>query len=103
MPLLTNTRLEARLPIEANIKLIRAGEVVAQFTDSKLSYTIREPGPYRLEAWLTVDGEERPWIFSNPIYATKPPEARPPSIELAATGAGQKAITYSHRDRGAAP
>jgi acetyl esterase/lipase len=102
IPLLNNTRLEAHLPIEANIKLIRAGEVVAQFTDSKLSYTIREPGAYRLEAWLTVDGEERPWIFSNPIYATKAPEARLPSIELAPNVDWQKDITYVEGDAEAA-
>jgi hypothetical protein len=26
------------------------------------------PGAYRLEAWLELDGEFRPWIFANPIY-----------------------------------
>jgi hypothetical protein len=29
---------------------------------------VKEPGAYRLEAWLTLDGEQRPWIYSNPIY-----------------------------------
>ncbi len=26
------------------------------------------PGVYRVEGWFTVDGEQRIWIYSNPIY-----------------------------------
>ena len=26
------------------------------------------PGVYRVEGWLTIDTEERVWIYSNPIY-----------------------------------
>ncbi len=98
VPLLNNTRLEARLPVEAKIKLIHAGEVVAEVTDSKLTYTIREPGPYRLEAWLTIDGEERPWIFSNPIYAAKPPDTRLPPTEIAPNVEVRRDITYMDGD-----
>jgi hypothetical protein len=29
---------------------------------------VTEVGAYRLEAWLKLDGELRPWIFANPIY-----------------------------------
>jgi hypothetical protein len=29
---------------------------------------VKEPGAYRLEAWLELDGELRPWIFANPVY-----------------------------------
>ena len=27
-----------------------------------------ETGVYRVEGWLKLDGEDRPWIYSNPIY-----------------------------------
>lgn len=35
---------------------------------TEASYTPKEPGAYRVEAWLKLDGEYRPWIYSNPIY-----------------------------------
>jgi acetyl esterase/lipase len=98
IPLMNNTRLEARFPIEAKIKLIRAGEVMAEVTDSKLTYTIREPGPYRLEAWLTVDGEDRPWIFSNPIYAGPPPDRNLPAAVVSQKVDVRRDITYTDGD-----
>src|SRR5208282_5026042 len=60
--------LHASLPIPAKLKLIRNGVAVAEVTDSQFAYAPKEPGAYRLEAWLTVDGEDRPWIVTNPIY-----------------------------------
>ena len=33
-----------------------------------LDVAVKEPGVYRVEGWLTLDGEERPWIYANPIY-----------------------------------
>jgi acetyl esterase/lipase len=80
-----NTRLIARLPIKAKIKLVHANAIIAESSDSKFSFAVKETGAYRLEAWLTIDGEDRPWIFSNPIYITDqiivmppPPTPRPP-------------------------
>ena len=35
---------------------------------AEFEYAVKEPGPYRLEAWLQLDGEWRPWVFANPIY-----------------------------------
>lgn len=26
------------------------------------------PGVYPLEGWLKLDSEDRPWVYSNPIY-----------------------------------
>ena len=26
------------------------------------------PGVFRIEASFTIDGERRPWIYSNPVY-----------------------------------
>jgi acetyl esterase/lipase len=42
--------------------------MVAESTGTEVTFTPTEPGAYRVEAWLTVDGEQRPWIYSNPIY-----------------------------------
>ncbi len=77
-PLVRNTRLIARLPAPANIRLIHNGRAVAQKAGAEFEFTPSEPGAYRLEAWLKVDGEERPWIYSNPIYVRAPrPEDLP--------------------------
>jgi hypothetical protein len=62
-------KLTAKLPLPAQIRLLRHGQVVATAEDKAIfEYTAKEPGAYRLEAWLKLDGEWRPWIFSNPIY-----------------------------------
>ena len=45
------------------------GEEVATFdAKSEIEFAVKTPGAYRLEAWLPLDGELRPWIYSNPIY-----------------------------------
>ena len=31
-------------------------------------FAVTDAGAYRLEAWLKLDGELRPWIFANPVY-----------------------------------
>lgn len=62
-------RLAVRLPIPAHVRLLRAGEEVATWEDrTAIEFTAREAGAYRIEAWLRLDGEPRPWLFSNPIY-----------------------------------
>jgi hypothetical protein len=61
--------LTARLPIPAYIRLLRGGREVAKSEGTaEFSYEVKEPGAHRLEAWLKLDGEWRPWIFANPVY-----------------------------------
>ncbi|MBI1786762.1 MAG: alpha/beta hydrolase fold domain-containing protein [Acidobacteria bacterium] len=90
------TRLVAQTPIEAKLKLIHDGKIVEEKTASRLEYVVKEPGVYRLEAWLNVDEEERPWIYSNPIYAKAPDPASLslPSRELAPAVEAHKDIAY---------
>jgi acetyl esterase/lipase len=92
------TSIHASLPIPAKLKLIRDGQVVAEADDSKFAYSPKEPGAYRLEAWLTVDGEARPWIFSNPIYVTKTSNLALPVATAAANIEVQKDISYTDGD-----
>jgi hypothetical protein len=62
-------RLTARLPLPTYIRLLRHGEEVAGSRGkADFSFDVKEAGAYRLEAWLELDGELRPWIYSNPIY-----------------------------------
>lgn len=94
IPLQKNTILHASLPIKAKIKLIHNGAVVSETESSELTFLPKETGPYRLEAWLAVDGEERPWIYSSPIYVTPEASGTRPSEELAPNVEVSKDITY---------
>jgi hypothetical protein len=44
------------------------GRAIAERRGDRLEHDVAMPGVYRVEAWLEVGGEERPWIFTNPIY-----------------------------------
>jgi hypothetical protein len=62
-------RLTAQLPVPAYVRLLRYGQEVAKAERStEFEFAVTEAGAYRLEAWLQLDGEYRPWIFTNPIY-----------------------------------
>jgi hypothetical protein len=72
-----NTRVVGLTPLPAKLKLIHHGVVVQETAGTNLTFVPKEPGAYRLEAWLTVDGEDRPWIYSNPVYLRVPSLSRP--------------------------
>ncbi len=77
VPMSGKTNLEAHLPVPATIRILRDGKVVSESSGVKAVFVPREPGAYRLEARLTVDGEDRPWIYTNPFYFYQPsPEER---------------------------
>jgi len=62
-------KLSAKLPLPAYVRLLRQGAEVAKSEGkSDFEFAPKTPGAYRLEAWLRLDGELRPWIFANPIY-----------------------------------
>lgn len=61
-------RLIAATPVKCAMKLIRNGEVVLARDASRIDFEVKTPGVYRIEGWLEVDGEQRPWIYANPIY-----------------------------------
>ncbi len=60
--------LTAKSPIPATLRLMRNGAEVARAEGDTLTHAVKEPGVYRVEAWLTVAGEPRPWIYGNPIF-----------------------------------
>lgn len=62
--------LTVRPNMPCELRLLRNGEEVQRAEASELTFETREPGVYRAEAWVTVAGEKRPWIYSNPIYVT---------------------------------
>jgi hypothetical protein len=62
-------KLTAKLPLPAYLRLLRHGREVAKSEGTAdFEFAVKEPGAYRLEAWLKLDSEWRPWIFANPIY-----------------------------------
>ena len=60
--------LKARFPLPTYIRLIRNGEEIAVTEAHSLTHRLDQPGVYRVEGWLEVDGEWRTWIYSNPVY-----------------------------------
>lgn len=84
--MLGRTRLMAVTPLPARLRLWHKGTVVSETHGTNLTFEARETGPYRVEAWLTVAGEERPWIYSNPVYLRGPSltDFQLPSMELSA-------------------
>jgi hypothetical protein len=60
--------LHVRLPLEAEVRLIRDGEPIQTLIASTLEVDASEPGVYRVEAHLEAFGRRRTWIVSNPIY-----------------------------------
>jgi len=64
----TAADLKALFPLPATIRLIRNGEEIAVTKARALTHHLDQPGVYRVEGWLEVDGEWRTWIYSNPVY-----------------------------------
>jgi hypothetical protein len=62
-------KLAAELPVPAYVRLLRQGQEVARSEGmARFEFAVNQPGAYRLEAWLKLDGELRPWVFANPVY-----------------------------------
>lgn len=61
-------RLKAEAPAGDKLKLLRNGEIIEEVAGRTLDFEVKEPGVYRVEVWLTLAAEPRPWILSNPIY-----------------------------------
>ena len=97
VPMLPRTRLVAYFPVPAQARLIHNGKVVHESQGKDFNFTPAEEGAYRLEASLLIDGELRPWIYSNPLYLAKPSpeELRLPSPDLAPNVKAVRDITYT--------
>lgn len=60
-------QLRLAAPATGMIKLYRDGSIIQELRSDKLDFDLAEPGIYRAEIWLEIDGEQRPWIYANPI------------------------------------
>jgi hypothetical protein len=70
VPFVEGLQLLAEAPLEATFKLFRNGEFILSKGGAALNHAVDKPGVYRVEVWLTLAGEDRPWILTNPIYVT---------------------------------
>ncbi|HST20732.1 MAG TPA: histidinol phosphatase [Blastocatellia bacterium] len=61
-------KLRAATPFVCTLKLFHNGQIIKSAQSDHLEFAPQEKGVYRIEAWLELDGEQRPWIYSNPIY-----------------------------------
>ncbi len=68
IPLANGLTLVAEFPAPCDIRVIKNGEEIRSKRGRSLEMKADGPGVYRVEGWLTVDSEERLWIYSNPIY-----------------------------------
>lgn len=68
VPFRDGLRLRAEAPFNGTFKLMRDGKVVLNQSGSALEYSVDRSGVYRVEVWLNLAGENRPWILTNPIY-----------------------------------
>ncbi len=62
-------RLSVRTSLAGTIRLLRDGVEVSRCAGRELVATADQAGAYRVEVCLPVGGEQRPWIYSNPIYS----------------------------------
>jgi hypothetical protein len=61
--------LQARIPLDAEIRLLKDGAVVRAWKNQpSCAHITTEPGVYRVEAYRRYLGKLRGWIYSNPIY-----------------------------------
>ncbi|MGH9647433.1 MAG: alpha/beta hydrolase fold domain-containing protein, partial [Bryobacteraceae bacterium] len=94
-PLTGVVTINARVPVPATLRLLRDNVVVTEVHDWKLDYTVRDAGAYRLEALLSIDGEERPWIFTNAITVGAPTDVTLPAVEISSNVEMQAGISYT--------
>ena len=61
--------LQITLPRIAECVLIKDGKKIKSWNNRMIcSYSVQEPGVYRVEVYVFYKGKKRGWIYSNPIY-----------------------------------
>ena len=97
VPLAGRTRIMAMTPVACTMRLFHNGAVVSEATGTNLNYQAASAGAYRFEAWLNIDGEARPWIYSNPVYLKIPEPAfmKLPSGEISSGVEARQNIAYT--------
>jgi hypothetical protein len=59
------------LPLEADVRILRNGRPVHEAAAGSGALEDIAEGVYRLEAYLALAGERRPWVITNPVYVIR--------------------------------
>jgi acetyl esterase/lipase len=96
VPILGKTTVMGVTPLAATLRLFHNGALVRESTGTNMTFEAKESGAYRIEAWLTVDGEERPWIYSSAVYLKTPGlgDISLPSMAISQEVEARKDIVY---------
>ncbi|MBN1346554.1 MAG: PHP domain-containing protein [Phycisphaerae bacterium] len=70
--------LRCALPAEARIRIVRNGKPVHETLADACALPLSSGGVYRMEACVTLAGEQWPWVISNPIYVEQAAAATRP-------------------------
>ena len=62
--------LQGQAPLPVHWRMLHNGKIVEETTGRTIRFPVTNPGNYRAEAWLDIDGERMLWILSNPLYIT---------------------------------
>jgi hypothetical protein len=65
--------LQVAAGMPCQLRLLKGGQEVRRVEGTELTYEVQEPGVYRVEAWVRLGDELRPWVYTNPIYALASP------------------------------
>ncbi len=68
LSLTTGLKLRGAATLPGFWRLLRNGQEVTTAMGREWEHPVTEQGIYRVEVWLNIAGERRPWILSNPIY-----------------------------------
>ena len=69
LPAKGGVTLQAKLPADAEIRLLKDGVVIQSWKKSaSMTHITADAGVYRIEAYRKYLGKLRGWIYSNPIY-----------------------------------
>jgi hypothetical protein len=69
LPIQNGVTLQIRLPRPVECRLIKDGQIVQTWDRyESCAFITKQPGAYRVEAYIDYQGRQRGWIFSNPIY-----------------------------------
>lgn len=60
--------LRVTAPYPGRITVVRDGAVVSRSNAATVAVPVAGPGVYRAEVAILVEGQWRPWIYSNPMY-----------------------------------
>ncbi len=69
IPVKGGVTLHAHVPKQADIHLLKDGKRIGVWKNSyACTFSVTEPGVYRVEVYRRYLGRSRGWIYSNPIY-----------------------------------